>query len=233
MDPLELLTDADLTALAAAIRSGRLTAPCRMSDMARKKGRKCEESREKPSGAQPLKPLRGRQKRFVEEYIVDLNAAAAYRRAGYKNSEASRHSASDLLAQPHIQAAIAEEQQRRATRTELTQDYVITSLRTQAELYSDRDSHSARVAALKLLGLHLGMFGDNEYKKELEKLRQEQQELREEIDHDRTSREEQGTPTTPSGAGGAAAPPPSSEVPQRPAPLLSPNAAACRSAQVT
>ena len=27
MDPLELLTDADLTALAAAIRSGRLTAP--------------------------------------------------------------------------------------------------------------------------------------------------------------------------------------------------------------
>ena len=233
MDPLELLTDADLTALAAAIRSGRLTAPCRMSDMARKKGRKCEESREKPSGAQPLKPLRGRQKRFVEEYIVDLNAAAAYRRAGYKNSEASRHSASDLLAQPHIQAAIAEEQQRRATRTELTQDYVLTSLRTQAELYEGKASHSARVSALRLLGLHLGMFGDNEYKKELDKLRQEQQELREEIEHDRTNGQGQGDRAAPFGAGGAAPAPPAPEIPQQPAPLLSPNATACRSARVS
>jgi hypothetical protein len=199
----------------------------------RKKVRKGEEIGQEPSGAQPLKRPKGRQKRFVEEYVIDLNATAGYRRAGYKDSAASKVSACQLLAQPHIQAAIAEEQQRRAARVELTQDYVLTSLRTQAELYEGKASHSARVSALRLLGLHLGMFGDNEYKKELDKLRQEQQELREEIEHDRTNGQGQGDRAAPFGAGGAAPAPPAPEIPQQPAPLLSPNATACRSARVS
>ena len=49
--------------------------------------------------------LTNKQKAFVQEYLIDLNASAAARRAGYSVRTANRI-ASENLAKPHIQAAI-------------------------------------------------------------------------------------------------------------------------------
>lgn len=100
-------------------------------------------------------PLTPKQAAFAREYLVDLNATQAAIRAGY--SEKTAYSQGQrLLKNAEVQAAIAEAQAQRAKRTELTQDYVLNSLRSIAD---DADQPTApRVRALELLGKHLGMF---------------------------------------------------------------------------
>lgn len=71
--------------------------------------------------------LTPKQARFVEEYLVDLNAAAAARRAGYshKRSEAIGY---DLLTKADIQSAIEVAQRERSARTGITADRVIAEI---------------------------------------------------------------------------------------------------------
>lgn len=71
--------------------------------------------------------LTPKQARFVEEYLVDLNAAAAARRAGYshKRSEAIGY---DLLTKADIQSAIEIAQRERSARTGITADRVIAEI---------------------------------------------------------------------------------------------------------
>ncbi len=68
-----------------------------------------------------------KQRRFVEEYLVDLNATQAAKRAGY-----SAKSASDLgyrlLRNAAVAAAIAKAQYKRAARTQFSADKVVTEL---------------------------------------------------------------------------------------------------------
>ncbi len=101
--------------------------------------------------------LTPKQQRFVDEYLIDLNGAAAARRAGYSERTA-RQVAAENLTKPVIMAAITEAQQKLSQRTELTQDWVLTQLRTEARESGEGSSHGARVRALELLGKHLGMF---------------------------------------------------------------------------
>jgi phage terminase small subunit len=58
------------------------------------------------TGAGDSSKLSPKQLRFVEEYLVDLNASAAFLRAGYKSTQPNS-AASKLAAKPSIQAAIA------------------------------------------------------------------------------------------------------------------------------
>jgi phage terminase small subunit len=101
--------------------------------------------------------LTPKQQRFVAEYLLDLNAAAAARRAGYSERTADRQGHQNLR-KPEVAVAVAEAQRERAERVELTQDWVLAHLRHESQLTGKDASHSARVAALKLIGLHLGMF---------------------------------------------------------------------------
>lgn len=71
-----------------------------------------------------LTPLNERQKRFVEEYLVDLNGAQAAIRAGY-SAKTARHIAAENLAKPNIQAAIAEGRRKQQERTEISADRVL------------------------------------------------------------------------------------------------------------
>ena len=64
-----------------------------------------------------------KQKRFVEEYLVDLNAAAAARRAGYAKGSAWR-----LMRHRAVAAAIEEAQEKRAQRTRVSADRVVTEI---------------------------------------------------------------------------------------------------------
>jgi phage terminase small subunit len=106
--------------------------------------------------------LNARQQRFVDEYLVDLDAPAAYRRAGYRpcNDNAASAAASRLLNDVNVRAAVAAAQQEQAARLLVSQDDVIRGLHVEA---TDRGAHSrasARVRAWELLGKHLGMFRD-------------------------------------------------------------------------
>lgn len=68
--------------------------------------------------------LTDKQKRFVAEYLVDLNATAAAKRAGYSEKTACEQAAR-LLANVKVQAAVQEAKQARQKRTEITQDMVL------------------------------------------------------------------------------------------------------------
>lgn len=80
-----------------------------------------------PPEIQTAGQLNDQQKRFCEEYIIDLNAPAAYGRAGYSASTATANSYK-LLARPHIQEEIQKCLKRRSRRTNVTADFVLTSL---------------------------------------------------------------------------------------------------------
>ncbi len=67
------------------------------------------------------------QARFVEEYLVDLNAADAARRAGYSKRTA-RQKGYGLLQMPEIQEAVTAAMQARSERTEITADQVLEEL---------------------------------------------------------------------------------------------------------
>ena len=104
--------------------------------------------------------LNSKQARFVQEYIVDLNATQAAKRAGY--SEKTAYSQGErLLKHVEIHKAIQEAKDARSERTGITQDEVIQGLKKEATLEGDGSSHSARVAAWAHLGKHLGIFTDN------------------------------------------------------------------------
>lgn len=106
--------------------------------------------------------LTPKQQLFVREYLKDLSAAAAYRRAGYKaaTDNVAAVEGHKLLRNPKVAQAIKAAQSKRAERTELTADEVIGGLRKE---YGRKDTTgAARVRALELLGKHLGMFPDKQ-----------------------------------------------------------------------
>ena len=127
--------------------------------------------------------LTPRQQRFVDEYLIDLNATQAAIRAGYSPKTADRI-ASQNLRKLEVQQAISAAQSKRQERTELTADEVIRDLREVRDICMGRkivkvvevakfegeatphevdslvfDPVGAN-KALELLGKHIGMFGD-------------------------------------------------------------------------
>ena len=67
--------------------------------------------------------LTDKQKRFVDEYLVDLNATAAARRAGYSEKTACEQG-SRLLANVKVQAEIQKRRERLHDKLEVTQERV-------------------------------------------------------------------------------------------------------------
>lgn len=104
--------------------------------------------------------LTEKQKRFIDEYLIDLNATAAAARAGYKDPNKGRQ----LVTKSNVSQAIATRLKDRQQRTEITQDYVLRNLKKIAEKsmgYSDAPHQQAATKALELLGKHLGMFRES------------------------------------------------------------------------
>lgn len=73
------------------------------------------------------KSLTAKQQRFVEEYLIDLNATQAAIRAGYSEDTAGQ-TGHENLKKPEIVTAIAKAQQERSERTQITQDRVLQEL---------------------------------------------------------------------------------------------------------
>lgn len=106
--------------------------------------------------------LTPKQKAFVDEYLVDLNATQAAIRAGY--SQKTAYSMGQrLLKNVEVQEAVQEAKQERAQRTEITQDYVLQKLKEITDQpASDSPTsdlkYSSKIKALELLGKHVGAF---------------------------------------------------------------------------
>lgn len=71
--------------------------------------------------------LTEKQQRFVDEYLIDLNATQAAIRAGYSVKTANEQG-SQNLAKLNIQQAIAEQMAERSKRTGINQDRVVLEL---------------------------------------------------------------------------------------------------------
>lgn len=71
-----------------------------------------------------------KQKRFVDEYLIDLNATRAYKAAypSVKKDEVAASAAVRLLRNVKVQAYLKERQKKIQERTEVTQDRVILEL---------------------------------------------------------------------------------------------------------
>jgi len=72
-------------------------------------------------------PLTPQQKRFAEEYVVDLNATEAAKRAGYSQKTA-RTKGSWLLTKVDIRAEIDRLLAEKAARTAVTADRVVKEM---------------------------------------------------------------------------------------------------------
>ncbi len=68
-----------------------------------------------------------KQERFVEEYLIDLNATQAAIRAGY-SPKTAQEQASRLLSNVMVQQAIAKAMAERSKRTGINQDRVLREL---------------------------------------------------------------------------------------------------------
>jgi phage terminase small subunit len=100
--------------------------------------------------------LTPKQQRFVDEYLKDLNATAAAKRAGY-SSKSARKIGHQLLGKTRLSEAIVAAKAERAARCKLSATWVVRRLRKEA---TAKGSPAARVRALELLGKHLGLFTD-------------------------------------------------------------------------
>lgn len=74
-----------------------------------------------------MSKLTDKQKRFVEEYLIDLNATQAAIRAGYSEKTA-RQIANENLTKPYIQEEIQKAKAERAERTKISADRVVQEL---------------------------------------------------------------------------------------------------------
>ena len=73
------------------------------------------------------KRLTGKQQNFVNEYLIDLNATAAAKRAGY-SIKAATEMGYENLTKPHVAAEVAKRRQRMIEKLEITQEMVVQEL---------------------------------------------------------------------------------------------------------
>lgn len=107
--------------------------------------------------------LTKKEARFVQEYLIDLNATQAAIRAGY-SAKTARQIGYQLLTKLHIQNAIAEAQAKAAEKLEITRERVLPEIADIAFTPShtpDNEtflSNKDKLNALDKLSRHLGLF---------------------------------------------------------------------------
>ena len=76
--------------------------------------------------------LTAKQKAFIQEYLIDLNATQAAIRAGYSEKTA-KEIGHENLTKPHIAAVIDYEKAQRAKRTQIDADWLLKRLAEEIE----------------------------------------------------------------------------------------------------
>ena len=118
--------------------------------------------------------LTPKQSMFVREYLVDLNATRASIRAGY-SAKTAEQQGPRLLGNVGVAAAIQAAMDKRATKVEISAEYVLAGIKRvterceTAEPVLDREGRetgewtfqaNAALKGYELLGKHLKLFTD-------------------------------------------------------------------------
>lgn len=103
--------------------------------------------------------LTEKMERFVEEYMLDLNASAAVLRAGYKTRNQHRMGA-ELLRHPLVRQRVNELKQERSNRLELTADYLTNKLIDMIEAEEIRDTD--KLKAIELAGKTIALWKERQ-----------------------------------------------------------------------
>ena len=111
--------------------------------------------------------LTEKQRRFIDEYLIDLNATQAAIRAGY-SAKTAEQQGFQLLKKTLVSNGISARMKDREKRTEITQDSVmrdIEEIKRNAMQSIPNESgnlvmvnHASALKAAELQGKHLGMF---------------------------------------------------------------------------
>ena len=115
--------------------------------------------------------LTDKQAKFVDEYLIDLNATQAAIRAGYSANRASEIGYQQLQ-KTTVQEAIAEAMDNRSKRVQRTDDDVmrdLAAIRADAmQIVHDKDGNAvmldkpSAIKTLELEGKHLAMWTDKQ-----------------------------------------------------------------------
>jgi hypothetical protein len=101
--------------------------------------------------------LTTRQRRFVEEYLVDFDGSAAVVRAGY-NTKYPNRLAYEMLHNPAIKAAIDQVTLERSKDVTIQPEYVIGKIQRTIEKAESDNNHTAVLRGCEILARALGMF---------------------------------------------------------------------------
>ena len=114
-----------------------------------------------------MESLTQKQKKFCEEYLVDLNATQSAIRAGY-SPKTARAIGQENLSKPDIAAYISKLREAQAKRTRVTSDQVIRELAKGAflELDPSEMKFSDKIRCLELLCKYLGLLDGKAISKE-------------------------------------------------------------------
>ena len=105
--------------------------------------------------------LTPKQQRFVEEYMVDLNATRAYIRAGYKASEeAARRNAARLLTKDDVISAVNSMRSSLSETTGRTVAAVMADIRRIGDRAEESEDWAPALKARELEAKHLGAFAE-------------------------------------------------------------------------
>jgi len=101
--------------------------------------------------------LTERQRRFCEEYLIDLNATQAVTRAGYSTKYPNRI-AFQLMENTAIRIAIDGLRAERNKGSDVTKDFVLRGIQKAIRLAEESGNLNALLRGHELLARHLGMF---------------------------------------------------------------------------
>ncbi len=111
--------------------------------------------------------LTARQLRFIDEYMIDSNGAAAAVRAGY-SPKTAREMASENLSKPHISAVLRERQVQVSEELNITRVGVIKGLLEAFEVAKNERNPASMVSAMATLAKMLGFYSPEVKKVDLD-----------------------------------------------------------------
>ncbi|WP_169457902.1 terminase small subunit [Ottowia thiooxydans] len=102
--------------------------------------------------------IRSKHLRFIREYAVDCNGAAAAVRAGY-SPRSAKVTASRLLTNANVQRALQQIQQADMERLTLSREAVIGQLQDAIEFARIKQDPLAMILGLREMGRMMGYYG--------------------------------------------------------------------------
>jgi hypothetical protein len=116
--------------------------------------------------------LNAKQRRFIEEYLVDSNGARAAITAGYGRAGAAV-AAHRLLSNANVQTVLQARQAADAARLQISRERVVAGLLEAVERGRAQQQPMAMVAALREIGRLMGFYAPDQHRVQLAALRNE------------------------------------------------------------